>query len=1190
MAGAQMRAATCAGCARVAFLVLTSVSFGHAQDSRAAILGTVFDPSGAAVQGARIIATNLGTDVRYSAESTGSGSYVVAYLPPGAYRLRIEQEGFRAYEHSAIDLRTGDRVRIDVPLSVGRLADTIIVTADTSLIASPDASSGSVIDSRRIAELPVAHGNVYHLTQLSAGVAYRGNATLDRPFDPNHIANYSIAGAHGLRNEITLDGAPNASMTGGRNQAGAAYVPPADIIGEMKITTMALDASAGHTEGGVIGVSLKSGENTPHATAYYNHQGPSLFANSWLANRRGQPRPDFHYGRWGGSLLGPVVLPRLYNGTNRTFFLLGYEAIRERRPRNPGDQTVPGAGQREGNFSRLLELGPQYQLYDPWTRRRGTVGGIVSDPLAGNLIPRSRIHPIARAILGYFPLPNTPGSADGQRNFSRSDLAETLAYANHAWRVDHNVSARNLMFASAALYDRRSEYNDYFQNAATGETFGFNARRAAIDDVHVFSPRSVLNLRYSYNRFVRSADLNPASHGFDLTSLAPGNRAWTAWNNAIDPELRRFPTIDIAGYFNQVGASASGVLFRPQDTHSFAGSIGHARGQHTLKIGGEYRVYRKNEYNPYGAVSNGVPGGSATGVLTFGEDWTKGPTDTSAAPPIGAGLASLLLGLPTGGGITKRASFAEQSTVSSFYLHDEWRAARRIAVTLGIRYELEGPLTERFNRSVRGFDASAVLPVQSQIQANYAAIAALVPERPPESFDVRGGVTFAGVNGEPRTLYGRDVNNLMPRIGLAYSLDANTVIRAGYGMFFGGLGIRRGDVLQTGFSFTTPLVATEDNGLTFASTLDNPFPRGALNPPGSSLGAMTGAGDHVSYFNTGYVAPFMQRWQISVQRQAGSRTMLEVAYVGNRGSKLETTRNLNGIPLRYLSTRDSRDQERIDYLGQQDLLNPFYGSLPASSPIGGSKTVSRASLLTAFPQFTRLETTTNEGYSRYHSLQSRIEQRFSRGLTFTAAYTFSRFIDAISYLNDMDPAPHKVVSEADYPQRFSASWIYELPFGPGRAFAGSTGRLVSRIIGGWQVEGLYVYQSGSALAFGNIGFQGSTTGIPLKSSERSVDRWFNTETGFIRDSSQALAFNVRTFPMRLIHVRGPAMNNWDVSVLKITNLSDRFSLQLRGEFLNVMNHVWFSNPNTNPASTLFGSIASEQGYMRRVQLALKLIY
>ena len=1161
-----------------------------AQEPRATLVGLVTDSTGGVVPGARLTAIHLQTESRYSTESNTEGYYVIPYLPAGTVRLRVVQNGFRTGEVEDILVRAGDRLRVDAVLQLGSVVETVRVTPDYGPLQAETASFATVIDPRRVAELPIAHGNPYLLAQLSAGVAFAGNGTMDRPFEPSHIANFAMSGAYALRNDITLDGSPNESMTAGRNQTAAAYVPPLDIVEEIRIATAPLDATTGHTEGGVIAITLKSGSNTPHATAYYNNQNPALFANSWMANKRGQPRPDFQYNRWGGSLSGPVKLPRFYDGASRTFFLWGYEGIHEQRPRTLGDQTVPTAEERYGDFSALLAQGPTYQLYDPATRRPGPSGGMISDPFPGNIIPGSRIDPIARNILRYFALPNATGTADGQNNLARPNLAESIGYYNHAWRLDHNLGDRHHLFGSAAMYRRISDYLNYFDNPATGEVFGFASRRAAVDDVITLSPVAVVNLRYGYSRFIREADLNPASHGFDLTSLAPGNAAWAAWNRSIDSATRRFPLIDIAGYYDLVGTSSSGVLRRPQDTHAFGATLDRVAGSHAFALGAEYRVYRKGEYNPYPASNVGTVGGSTTGWLKFSDDWTKGPTDTSPAPPIGAGLASFLLGLPTGGGVVRQASFAEQSTVMALHFQDNWKIARRLTLMLGLRYEVEGPLTERYNRSVRAFDPSAALPIAPQILANYARIAAQIPERPADTFPVSGGVTFAGVDGQPRTLYNRDTNNLMPRVGLALRLDAHTAVRAGYGIFFGAMGIRRGDVYQSGFSKTTPLIPSADNGRTFVATLDNPFPQGALNPRGASLGAMTNAGDAISYFNPDYVAPYLQRWQFSLQRELPGLTLLDLAYVGSRGTKIETTRNPDGIPLQYLSRSPVRDQQRIDYLGRQELDNPYYGVLPASTTLGGARKISRGALLTAFPQFTSMETTTNQGFSWYHSLQATVNERFSHGHTIGGSYTWSKFMEAVSYLNPMDGAPYRTISSADRPHRLSASWIFELPFGRGRRLGARAPKAAAALIGGWQIEGLYVHQSGAPLDFGNVTFSGDIKTIALPADRRRADRWFNTEAGFVRDSSQALAYNVRTFPLRFSGVRGPAIDNFDLSALKNSRVADRATLQFRAEFLNAFNRAWFSNPNTTPTSSTFGVISSEMGNMRRIQLGLKLLY
>jgi hypothetical protein len=425
----------------------------------------------------------------------------------------------------------------------------------------------------------------------------------------------------------------------------------------------------------------------------------------------------------------------------------------------------------------------------------------------------------------------------------------------------------------------------------------------------------------------------------------------------------------------------------------------------------------------------------------------------------------------------------------------------------------------------------------------------------------------------------------MPRIGIAYSLSNNTVVRLGYGLFYGFLGQRRGDVIQTGYSFRTELVPSLDGGLSFLSTLADPFPNGIIPPPGSSLGVATNLGNPVSFFDPNPVAPYMQRWQFSLQRTWGGNVVSEIAYVGNRGTNIFTNRQYSGLPNEYLSTSQVRDNERINYLST-NLPNPFYPLLPGTGR--ASSVISRATLLSPFPQFNGVSSTENQGYSWYHSLQARVEKRFSNAFTFQASYTFSKFMEAGGYLNAADPMPEEVISDQDFPHRLAASGIWELPFGRSKQWLNNSG-LSERILGGWQVQGVYQAQSGQALGFGNAVVPGGLDDAALTSGARSVDRWFDTSL-FDRAANRQLAFNYRTLSSRFSHIRRPGINNWDISVIKNMHLNEKVRLQFRGEFLNAFNHAMFGNPNTSPVSTAFGTITSENGYPRRIQLGLKMVF
>lgn len=603
-------------------------------------------------------------------------------------------------------------------------------------------------------------------------------------------------------------------------------------------------------------------------------------------------------------------------------------------------------------------------------------------------------------------------------------------------------------------------------------------------------------------------------------------------------------------------------------------SVDTLRGSHTLKYGGVVRVYRKTAY----------PFGQAVPRLDFGANYTRGPLDNSPASPLGQGLASFLLGVPTGGYLDRNASYAEQSRGYALYLQEEWKVARSFTLTVGLRYEYEGPLTERHNRSVSGFDMGARSPSEAAAKANYAR--SPIPEIAADRFAVPGGLMFAAAGA--RSLYSADSNNFMPRIGVVWAVRPKTVLRSGYGVFFGNLGVRRGDVIQSGFSQRTEIIPSLDNGVTFrVPNLGSPFVDGILSAPGSSQGLSTFLGRSVSFFNQKPLTPYMQRFQVSVQHEAPGRVLLDLAYVGNRGTHLEYGFDLGATPLNYLSRSPVRDQPAIDFLSA-NVANPFYPLLPGTGLAG--TTVSRSQLLSPYPHFTGTTTTSNNGFSWYHSAQIKAERRFSRGFTFTAGYTLSKFMEATGLLNAADLYPERVISSQDFPHRFAVSGIWELPFGSGRSILGSARGALGHIVGGWQAQGVYTGQSGQALGFGNSIFNGDLRAIPIANSERTVDRWFNTDAGFEKNSARQLAFNLRGLNSRFNGVRGDGINQFNLSLIKNTRITEGKTFQFRAEAINAMNHVQFTNPNTSPTSRAFGTVSDEKSTGRAIQLGFKFLF
>ena len=529
------------------------------------------------------------------------------------------------------------------------------------------------------------------------------------------------------------------------------------------------------------------------------------------------------------------------------------------------------------------------------------------------------------------------------------------------------------------------------------------------------------------------------------------------------------------------------------------------------------------------------------------------------------------------------------------FLQDDWRVGSKLTLNLGLRWEFESPMVEAENRTARGFDADVSQAFEAQARAAYAASQATnpTPEVPASQFNVRGGLTFPGVNGEPEGLYETPKGNIMPRMGFAYKLNDRTVVRGGYGLYYGFLGQRRGDVFQIGYSQSTPMTVSTNNGLSFIETLSNPFQGGILEPRGSADGIATFLGQGITYFDPNPKSPKNQRWQVGLQRELGGVWVGEVRYVGNYGLELETGRNINALPNEFLSTSSVRDQARNDYLTAQ-VPNPFVGLMPASAPAGfRGATIGRQQLMRPYPHFGDINTTTNEGQSWYSAMQVNLERRLSRGYTFNVAYTWSRFEEALSFLNADDAEPTRMISDMDAPHRLAISGIWELPFGQGRRFASNASPVLDKFIGGWQIQAFTSTRRArrSAISATTSWWDRRTTLRCLAASGRSSAGSMSARS--IPNSAQQLVSNVRTFPMRFDDVRVHDTNNVDLSLIKNTTIAKGANMQLRLEALNAFNHVLFPGPGVGTVTaTAFGQVvtSTQANYSRRVQAMVKFLF
>jgi hypothetical protein len=1149
----------CAG-----FLLICGIQYS--QEFRSTLSGRVVDQSGAAVPGISIVVTQNETGARYDSVTSGTGEYTLPFLSPGPYKLTIDAPGFKRYVQGRIQIGTNTRVSQDVMLEVGSQTEAVTVTADATLLSTATASVGQVIGTQQIESLPMNGRTPLTLAQLSFGVVPSSDPRFTRPFDNGGPAGFSMGGGQGQTNELLVDGTPD--MTKNRR---VAYNPPVDAVSEIKVEAFQVDAAYGNTGGGTVNVVMKGGTNQIHGSAYEFNQVSALKAVPLFTKRAGQDKPVTRFNQYGFSAGGPVFIPKLFDGRNKVFWFLAYEGIRQSEP-EPTFSTVPTEAMRNGDLSALLNVGSNYQIFDPLT---GVLqnGRVVRQPFANNIIPGNRISPVAKNILSMIPLPNQPGVVgvsgfNGTNNYFNNAVRSDV-FSGYTGRLDWNVSDRHKLFWSFRQNDRVENRSNRFSNNVNGNFLSRANWGTTIDDVYTISPSLLLNVRAGWTRFIEGNTRQ--SNGFDPTTL--GLPSYIAANST----RLLFPRIN----FDKItDLSDSGGDRTPFDSFQIFSNLTKVAGSHTLKFGVDLRQQRESSTSY----------GNSVGQYDFNSSFTNAGTGAPTAP-LGQDIAAFLLGFPTGGNYNLNTSRTQSSDYYAFFVQDDWRVRPNFTLNMGLRYERETGTVERFNRTIIGFDPSAVNSVSAAAKAAYASQP--IPELPASQFSATGGVQFA--NDQNRNVYNTDPWAFSPRLGFTWSPAAfnnKTVFRGGAGVFYNTYGTF--GIQQPGFSQTTQLTASLDSFLTPNASFTNPFPQGIAQPVGSSLGYDTFLGQNITFENRNLVQPYVWRWSFNVQHELGNNMLMEIGYIGSRGSKLGEIRSgsstdvdLNYIPLEYLSTSPVRDQANIDRLTKV-VPNPFAGLLPGTSLNGSTTSVEQ--LLRPYPQFNgqsgvRMEAR-NAGRSWFHMLQARFEKRYSSGFNLLTNFQWSKMIEQISRLNPQDPFLEHRIADEDRPLRFVLSGTYELPFGKGKPMLGNTNGFLSRIVSGWQVNAIYIRSSGAPLDWtdDNVLYYGGS----LNLDPREIDNPAFDPTRFERVANRQLDRNRRTFPTRFGNLRADGVNNLDASLFKNTQIFERLQLQIRAEMFNVLNRSQFNAPETGPTNSNFGLITSAANLPRVVQLALRL--
>lgn len=1166
------------------------VLFGNAvpaQESRATILGTVFDQSAARVPGAEIRITNVETNIVTASLSNDSGYYEAPFLIPGRYKIEAELPGFKKFVRGGITLAVNQRAAIDIILEVGETTEVVTVTGDTSLLETSNASAGQVIDNKRINELPLTDSNPFVLASLAPGVVWNGTPEFRRAFDNNGTSAISVAGAGNRNNEWTIDGIPNTQ--GNR----VAYVPPADAVQEFKIEATSFDASYGHTAGGTVNVSIKSGTNELHGSVYELHRQNRWNATDWFVNRsfwadvaagrrraEDNPQRSGRYNQLGFTVGGPVWFPKLYNGKDRTFFFFSYNGIYQIQA-EPSFYRMPTEAERNGDFSELLARGGSaFQIYDPFSGKLQS-GRVVRQPFKNNVLPANLISPVAKKYLQFFPLPNntTGVGADFSNNYFAANQPRGDDFYSFANRFDHQISDDHKMFVRWHYNNRLEDRGDWTGKGLMSNGLVRINSGLAVDDVYTITPRTILNFTLGWSLF---KDGNKRrTDGFDIAELG-----FPAYLKERAGDLQHLPRVEISG---MPGIGNGRSAFTWQHIYMAKSSLTRVQSNHTLKTGFDIRLYRRNNFSP----------GNVGGTFSFNNNFTRKDSVTSAQQS-GLAFAAFLLGVPSGGSVSTNDSFALQNLFWSIHFHDDWRLTRRLTLNLGFRYEYEGPSSERFDRFSLGYDFNTPSPIAAAAEAAYAKNP--LAELPASAFKLTGGPIYPGVGDNPTVMWRGDKDNVMPRLGAAFKVTEKLVLRGGYGIYYNSsIGVQDTAGVQTGFSQPTSLVASNDSGLTFIGLLTpsklDPFPPilagGArfLAPAGSSKGLAQNIGLSYRFLNNERLNPYQHRWRFGIQYQIARDMVAEVAYTGStsRDVHLDETR-LNILPKEFWATGNVRNNA-IETDLRRNVPNPFRGLIPDAPGYSGS-TIQKHNLLRAFPHMNGLLRNDDPiGKSFFHSAEARFEKRFSAGWTLLASFTKVKQIDETVRLNEFDTVLDRVLSGDTRDHRFVVSGIFEIPYGRGRRFGRDIPGFVNHVVGGWQVGFIYQAQTGEPISFGNLFYNGSTADIFIPESERTVDGWFNT-SGFVRASAdQPGSFHVRVFPVRPNErLRRDGLNMWDMNLLKNFYLDETRLLQLKFDFLNAWNHPHFDNPNRTPTSSNFGKVTSMWGLPRAIQFNLHLLF
>lgn len=1167
-----------------------SLAFG--QNFTSSITGKVTDPSGAIVTGAKLELKNQGTnDVRnYATQS--DGTYQFNNLDPGTYQLTVTAPGFKSYIKSGLILEAATNSSVNVPLEVGATQQTVQVTGSQVLVDTETANHVVTLDHQLLQALPNPTRNPLNFVFAVAGTttapAGSGQTQTAGTFD-QMSSNFGMNGGRTGEASILIDGAPSQAVDWG----GLMVSPLQDSVQEQQLIQNTYDAQFERGGEGIVSLITRGGSNTFHGEAYDYLQNSALNANSWYNNTYGFPKGQFKQNQFGGNINGPI------SKRANLFFFGGYEGLRQ-----PNTQTilttVPTQAERNGDFSAALNSsGTPDLIYNPFTTTTSStsVSGYTRSQFPGNVIPASLINPVGQKIVNLYPLPNRAGTGPNDLNNFAAQGSGNYPNDKMDTRIDWEQSPTHRLFVRWSDRFRQDQTVPcYFCNGAdTGVNQANHGFQVVVNDTLTPNPTWVINTYLSYSRWLEEH----TAQGYGEASAA---------TIGLSPTLFQAPLLPYISADNGYSSIGNGTYERfARDSETAEVNLTKTFQRHTLKFGANFDIQMINVINEAAGNFSFSSAQTSCDPNSAGDCSALNYTSTAT----GNSIASMLLGVGSGGGQGINMDPAESLHTYGAYIQDQWRVNQRFTFNIGVRYDNQRPATERLNR-LTYFDTTVINPVSNEISPQYGETLAQVYGHP-----IYGGLEYAGVNGNGRYQWYPNNFDFAPRAGFAYKITDKLVARGGAGIFFLPPSAMIGDDSgqSIGYSSATSYVSTSDGGYTPLNLVSNPFPYGINAPTGSSSGLYTDIGDGISYgqgvwLKGSHPTPYTEQWSFDLQYQLSAHSVFEIGYNGNRGKKLlygNISLDADQLPGQYLSLGNQLNQQ---------VPNPFYGvaGVDPTSYFGTSQYIPFNYLLRPYPQYWSVTETRSlpGGRSAFDALDVKYNHQFSSGLSLLSTYQWSKALDNApedyfgwatgtqwrdAYNTNLDYN----ISTHDIPQSFATALVYDLPYGRGKQWGDKAPGVVKEVLGNWQLSSVIRLTSGLPL-FGldettsnelnDYGFPGNAlpnlVSYNVIPTNQSADHWINAAAF----APTASPFIIGNAPQRMTQLRTRATRNVDFSIGK--NLGgERYQAWLRGEFLNAFNYAqygYFCLDLSQNNCPVFGMAQGTENNPRTIQVSLKLSF